>query len=69
MRNTPNKPPAFGLLSLACHNEKWAEGISNAGTQDTGASPPPAPEIPALAVPASAALTAALNAAPKTPAA
>jgi regulator of protease activity HflC (stomatin/prohibitin superfamily) len=40
-----------------------------AGTQDTGASPPPAPEIPALPVPASAALTAPLSAAPKTSAA
>jgi hypothetical protein len=40
-----------------------------AGTQDTGALPPPAPEIPALPVPASAALTAPLNAAPQTPAA
>ena len=42
---------------------------STAGTQATGASPPPVPEIPALPVPASAALTAPLNAAPKTPAA
>jgi regulator of protease activity HflC (stomatin/prohibitin superfamily) len=44
-----------------------------AGTQDTDASPPPVPEIPALTVPAglpaSAAFTAPLNAAPKTPAA
>ena len=40
-----------------------------ASTQDTGALPPPAPEIPALPVPASAALTAPLNAAPETPAA
>jgi regulator of protease activity HflC (stomatin/prohibitin superfamily) len=41
------------------------------GTQDTDA-PPPVPEIPALTIPASlpasAALTAPLNAAPKTPA-
>jgi hypothetical protein len=41
------------------------------GAQDTG-TPPPEPEIPALTVPpslpASAAMTAPLNAAPKTPA-
>jgi hypothetical protein len=36
-----------------------------ADAQDTGASPPPVPEIPALPVPASAALTAPLNAAPQ----
>jgi regulator of protease activity HflC (stomatin/prohibitin superfamily) len=39
-----------------------------AGTQDADALPP-APEVPALPVPASAALTAPLNAAPATPAA
>ena len=30
MRNTPNKPLAFGLITLICHNEKRVEGISNA---------------------------------------
>jgi hypothetical protein len=42
-----------------------------AGAQDTGASPPPVPEIPALtpaSLPVGAAVTAPLNAAPKTPA-
>jgi regulator of protease activity HflC (stomatin/prohibitin superfamily) len=38
-----------------------------AGIQDTGASLPPASDIPALSVPASAALTAPVNAAPKAP--
>jgi hypothetical protein len=40
-----------------------------ADIQDTGASPPPAPQIPALPVPASTALTAPLNVTPQTPAA
>jgi hypothetical protein len=30
MRNASDKPPVFGLISLACHNEKRAEDISNA---------------------------------------